>query len=498
MENNIKNKQSVEDLIQDSIVHIYNHSISHDHIRPWKIKNDDLSTATGFCVEIDNNKYILTNAHCMSSSALLQIQAYGSAIKYLAKVKYVMPACDLALLYVEDEKFWLSLKPVIFIDDMPAILQTVYVVGYPMDGSNISFTQGVVSRIITTDYVAHGYIENIAIQIDAAINNGNSGGPVINDDGQVVGIAFQSQNNAENMGEIIPTYVYKNLFLPYFLKYGHLSEDEKELKSIETPELGFEYQIMENPDLREYYKMTSSQTGILVTHIPTLSSLKNIINVGDIIMAIDKTKIESNGTVLFPGNKKVYLDFDYVITNHPPETECELTILRDGVVKKIKIMPQFQIKNLKGTLYKSSNQYLIIGGIVFIVPTIKYNIQMIKNKNNLPCNISTMLYYMDAKETDSELVIASCILPCEANIGYSYSNYNAFPLLKFNDQIIRNLKHLSYLYDNNKQDYIKLEFGGLLEQCKSILIMNTKKVKNTLIKLLKENLITSDRSENLI
>lgn len=65
----------------------------------------------------------------------------------------------------------------------------------------MSVTSGVVSRIEVTSYV-HGASELLGIQIDAAINSGNSGGPALNDDGECVGIAFQSlkHEDAENIG----------------------------------------------------------------------------------------------------------------------------------------------------------------------------------------------------------------------------------------------------------------------------------------------------------
>ena len=55
----------------------------------------------------------------------------------------------------------------------------------------MSVTSGVVSRIEVTSYV-HGAAELLGIQIDAAINSGNSGGPAFNNQGECVGIAFQS------------------------------------------------------------------------------------------------------------------------------------------------------------------------------------------------------------------------------------------------------------------------------------------------------------------
>lgn len=73
--------------------------------------------------------------------------------------------------------------------------------GYPIGGESLSVTAGVVSRIELQEY-AQGGETLLAIQIDAAINSGNSGGPVINEHDQLVGVAFQSLAtlDSENIG----------------------------------------------------------------------------------------------------------------------------------------------------------------------------------------------------------------------------------------------------------------------------------------------------------
>lgn len=106
----------------------------------------------------------------------------------------------------------------------------------------MSVTQGVVSRIEVTAYV-HGASELLGIQIDAAINSGNSGGPAFNDLGECVGIAFQSlkHDDAENIGYVIPTPVIHHFIQDY------------DTNGVYTgfPALGLEWQKMENPHLRE-------------------------------------------------------------------------------------------------------------------------------------------------------------------------------------------------------------------------------------------------------
>ena len=72
------------------------------------------------------------------------------------------------------------------------------------------------SRIEVTAY-SHGSSELLGLQIDAAINSGNSGGPAFNSKGECVGVAFQSlkHDDAENIGYVIPTPVIVHFITDY-------------------------------------------------------------------------------------------------------------------------------------------------------------------------------------------------------------------------------------------------------------------------------------------
>ena len=121
--------------------------------------------------------------------------------RYVAQVLCVAPECDMALLTVAAPAFWEGLRPVRFARALPRLEDAVTCVGYPIGGDGLSVTAGVVSRVEVTAYT-HGSAELLGVQIDAAINAGNSGGPAFADDGSCVGIAFQSigSGDAENIG----------------------------------------------------------------------------------------------------------------------------------------------------------------------------------------------------------------------------------------------------------------------------------------------------------
>src|SRR5690606_12633997 len=91
---------------------------------------------------------------------------------------------------------------------LPHLSEQVSVCGYPVGGERISITQGIVSRIDLVQY-AQSQRRLLAVQIDAAINQGNSGGPVIQD-GVLIGVAFQALDDAEKIGYVIAVPVIEH------------------------------------------------------------------------------------------------------------------------------------------------------------------------------------------------------------------------------------------------------------------------------------------------
>jgi S1-C subfamily serine protease len=491
---------SIEMLVQNSLVKVYNDHVVRDHIRPWRISKRESSSGTGYVISINDENFILTNAHCVMGSTLLQVMAYGSAKKYKAELVFVMPACDLAIISVEEKKFWEYMIPMNIFDRIPQSLETVFVIGYPlgdMCGNNISFTRGVVSRLLSTTYEVHGYVENVAIQIDAAINPGNSGGPVVDEMGLVIGTAFQGFDDAENMGQIIPISVFKNLFLTYYKKYGHLDAADRAKYAHQVPELGINWQKMESQDMRDYYQMDEDQTGILVTNVWPLSNLAGVIYPNDVITHINGINVESNGTIRFPENDKIYLSHKYLITNHPPGMACTLGIYRKGKKMEINVIPMYVPKPIEGTMYESSNQYLIIGGLVFVCPSIQYLKQLAEEHGVIHPYLHAILFETDRDEEDHDYIIMSAILQNEVNMGYEHKSFVTYPLTHFNGERVSNLGHLAKLYDENKETFMKFEFQSALDKSNRTIILNSKKVKDLTLSILEENMIASDRSKDL-
>ena len=189
---------------QNSIIKVFTASVAYDYDSPWQVAKIENATGSGCII---SGQQILTNAHVVSNATFIEVQLYGHPTKYTATVKAISHEADLALLVVEDSDFFNDTPP-LELGLLPELLDSVVVYGFPEGGEGLSLTKGVVSRIEVTEY-AHSGMDLLGLQIDAAVNAGNSGGPVIMD-GKIIGVAMQTLKKAENIGYIIPTPIIEH------------------------------------------------------------------------------------------------------------------------------------------------------------------------------------------------------------------------------------------------------------------------------------------------
>lgn len=168
--------------------------------------DDGISSGTG--VVIDKSGIILTSSHVIEGTKDINITLYDNS-KYKARLLAIMGENnDLALLKIDTKKELDAIK----LGDSKRIKvgQKVLAIGNPF-GFNGTLTTGIVSRI---DY------ERNKIQTDAAINPGSSGGPLVNLDGEVIGInqsIYNPDNNKSNIGIgfAVPVNAAKRLISEY-------------------------------------------------------------------------------------------------------------------------------------------------------------------------------------------------------------------------------------------------------------------------------------------
>ncbi|GFH05869.1 PDZ_3 domain-containing protein, partial [Haematococcus lacustris] len=138
----------------------------------------------------------------VSNAVAVYVRRPGTAKKFKAEVVCEGKVCDLALLTVREEAFWVSDLPALTFVDVPELQASIAVAGYPVGGDSLSVTKGIVSRLTLVRYSPAARL--LGIQVDSAINPGNSGGPAFADieAGHVAGVAFSKQvgSSTDNIG----------------------------------------------------------------------------------------------------------------------------------------------------------------------------------------------------------------------------------------------------------------------------------------------------------
>lgn len=140
-----------------SVVQIYSDFFVADYDNPWRGPESAACSGSGFIVQDPSGKkYVMTNAHVAENSTFLQVRLANNRIKkYEAKVKCVSYQCDLALLEVDDPEFDNLVDPVV-LGEMVSLRDRIMVVGFPMGGTEISLSKGIVSRIQVDSYSMSG------------------------------------------------------------------------------------------------------------------------------------------------------------------------------------------------------------------------------------------------------------------------------------------------------------------------------------------------------
>ncbi len=160
---------------------------------------DQVRTSLGSGFVFDPAGHVLTNYHVVERGSRIQV-SFDDGSDYTAKVVGTDPGGDLAVLKIQAEKRF----PAVALGSSSDLMlgETVIAIGNPF-GLNQSVSVGVVSALHRTVRAEERSYYDF-VQTDASINPGNSGGPLINADGEVIGVCSAIYANAQGIGFAIP------------------------------------------------------------------------------------------------------------------------------------------------------------------------------------------------------------------------------------------------------------------------------------------------------
>ena len=164
-------------------------------------------SGTGSGIILSANGYIVTNYHVVEDATAIYVQLHGSSSNIKAELIGYSEPDDVAVIKINKT----GLRPATFISDCSTCKpgQRVYAIGAPK-GTDYSYsvTTGIISTVNRDVKIYDGSTlkkKMRMIQTDAAVNPGNSGGPLINASGQVVGIVTLKLDGVDGMGFALPS-----------------------------------------------------------------------------------------------------------------------------------------------------------------------------------------------------------------------------------------------------------------------------------------------------
>ena len=272
--------------LRDSVIKFTCKLEPRSAIRPWKL--EPVQQVGGSGVVIAPGK-VLTNAHVVHEATEVLLETDKTALPVPGKVLAVDVGRDLALVQVDDADFIAAHPPVGLLEGLPKDGARVTVMGFPMGGESLSTTSGVVSRCEWDELGFNGE-EGMRVQVDAAVNFGNSGGPAFVD-GKIGGLAFSGADNAvaDNISYLIAT-----------------EEIRRFLKEVDAGRitgncvLHAATQTLENPALRAKLGIGSGTSGVVV-----IEHKDGLLKPWDVVTKANGLAIDNKGQVTIEDGRKV-------------------------------------------------------------------------------------------------------------------------------------------------------------------------------------------------
>jgi serine protease Do len=278
-----------------------------DFFEPRKRQYVQNSLGSGVIID-STQKYILTNHHVIVRASKIMI-TLADRQEFEARVVGTDPESDLAVLKIESD----TSLPAIRMgrsDDL-MIGETVIAIGNPF-GLSHTVTTGVISALNRSVRTQSGVYHNF-IQIDASINPGNSGGPLLNINGELVGINTAIYSGAEGIGFAIPIDRARRI-VSDLINYGR----------VHTAWLGITVQDL-TKNLIDYFHLPVDR-GVLITQVmPGSPAEDKGLKRGDVLTELNKNSI---------GSSRDYYDR---LSQHTADELLHLTLIRDGKREEMSI-----------------------------------------------------------------------------------------------------------------------------------------------------------------
>jgi serine protease Do len=282
-----------------------------DQDRPGRRPPSRVQQSLGSGVIVSRDGYILTNNHVVDQADEIKVVLANGGKEFEAKIIGKDPQTDIAVLKIEATDL-----PAITIADsnLLKVGDVVLAIGNPF-GVGQTVTMGIVGATGRGGFNIFQYED--FIQTDASINQGNSGGALIDADGRLVGInTFILSPTGGNLGLgfAVPINMARNVM-------GLLISEGRVARGY----LGVQLEAQVTSDLAREFKLKEQRGAIVTDVVENTPAAKAGLKPGDVIVQYNDRKIDDRRHL------------QLMVSQTPPQTKVELTIVREGKERTIPI-----------------------------------------------------------------------------------------------------------------------------------------------------------------
>jgi hypothetical protein len=363
---------------------------------------------------------------------------------------------------------------------LPGAKDTVNVYGYPVGGKEQSVTEGIVSRI---EYAGMHYdVLGLRIQIDAALNPGNSGGPAVKD-GQLVGLVFSKIKEGENIGYLIPVEE-----IQMFLK--DIADGSYEGQPMIR---GVSFQTSENDALRGWLGIARDAEGVIVTRVRGRAPHFPL-KLHDLVTHIGEYPIDREGHVRVDGGLR--LPAFYLIPRLAVDFKVEMTAVRRGETLKLQVPVAAESERLIRFEKHEYPRYFIYGPLVFTPVTQLFTRFIPPKLQNFLVEIGSPIVTrktdLAAFEGEELVALAPPMFPHRITKGYDQRTFGVVSTV--NDVPVRNLAHLVETLRDMQDEYVVFRFANLRAET---LVFKRTEIEAATAEILGDNGIRYQYSDDL-
>lgn len=340
--------------VHNSVVQVMAQVAEFNWVEPYRVHEQRESRGSGFFIDLDG--HIVTNAHVVDEAKKIWIHVpyFGRKPIHVDIVSFC-PDRDLALLKIKDDDLAFvkaglgSLFALPFGDsDLVQRTEPVMILGYPLGQYRMKSATGVVSGRESGG-------GRSLIQITAPVNPGNSGGPLLNIAGQVIGITIATAWQAQNIGYAIPInelkIVLDDLYTIPFVRRGSLG-------------VGFNY----STDSLSTFLGNPTPPGLYVNRVLKGSFLEKMgVQEGDMLYEFNTVRIDAFGEISVPWSSDKILIHDLVARLRVGDL-VKIMLYRRGkrhnVTGRFEIVTPYPIRQMHPD-YEQID-YELIGGMVIM------------------------------------------------------------------------------------------------------------------------------------